>query len=178
MTWFFDPRYKNQTKEVLYKMGRNRVANLDDIGWRILEELQKDPRISYREISRRVNLSCSSVLERIKRMEEDGIIAGYEVVLDTAKIGLMVRAVIRVKVKSLEDETQLLKSLPEDPFVLQYWLVAGDDDFIIEAAFPSMHEMNSFLVKLWKHGQSYSCIVIDKPALKKQIAQIAEKLRG
>ena len=92
-------------------MGRGKIINLDKIGWEILNELQKNPRISYREIGRKVNLSCSSVLERIRRMEEDGIIQDYQVVLDTQKVGYMIQAIIKIKIYSLNDEDIILKKL-------------------------------------------------------------------
>ena len=69
---------------------------LDEVGLRILRELQQDARLSHSELGRRVGLSQPAVAERIQRMEEAGIIRGYHVDLDLEKIGLPITAFIRV----------------------------------------------------------------------------------
>jgi len=150
-------------------LGRGKIINLDKIGWEILNELQKNPRISYREIGRKVNLSCSSVLERIRRMEEDGIIQDYQVVLDTQKVGYMIQAIIKIKIYSLNDEDILLKKLRSNIYVRQLWVTTGDSDFIMEAVFPVMKDMNDFLVILGKHGRTFSSVVINKPIFNKRL---------
>ena len=137
-------------------MGRNRVINLDDTGWKILSELQQNPRIPYREIGKRVNLSCSSVLERIRRMEEERIIQNYQVVLDAQKIGYTIQAIIKIKFHSLNDEEMLLKKLRSNAYVRQLWVTTGESDFIMETIFPAMEDMNDFLVMLGRHGWTFS----------------------
>ena len=69
--------------------------SLDDIGWRILRELQDNGRISYSELGRRVGLTPPAVAERVRRMEESGIILGYRVELDLEKVGLPLTALVR-----------------------------------------------------------------------------------
>lgn len=69
---------------------------LDDIGWRLLEELQEDARLSYTELGRRVGLSTPAVMERIHKMEDAGIIMGYRAEVNPEKIGFHVTAFVRV----------------------------------------------------------------------------------
>ena len=64
---------------------------LDETSWRILEILQTDARISWAELGRRVNLSSPAVVERVQRLEAAGIIQGYGVRVNTAKLGYPVR---------------------------------------------------------------------------------------
>lgn len=71
---------------------------LDDVGWKILDELQQNARVSFAELGRRVRLSTPAVLERVRRMEETGIILGYHAQLDGAKVGLPITAFIRISV--------------------------------------------------------------------------------
>lgn len=61
---------------------------LDDTGWQILEELQGDARLSFSELGRRVGLSTPAVTQRVRRMEDAGIITGYRAVVDPATVGL------------------------------------------------------------------------------------------
>src|SRR5580658_768505 len=71
---------------------------LDSIGWNILRELQRNARIAFAELGRRVGLSTPAVMERVRRMEEEDIITGYRAELNNEKIGYPILAFIRVSV--------------------------------------------------------------------------------
>ncbi len=71
---------------------------LDDIGWKILSELQQNARIPFAELGRIVGLSTPAVTERVHKMEEAGIIVGYRAHIDPAKVGLPILAFVNVKV--------------------------------------------------------------------------------
>ena len=102
-------------------------------------------------------------------MEEDGIIQDYQGVLDTQKVGYMIQAIIKIKIYSLNDEDILLKKLRSNIYVRQLWVTTGDSDFIMEAVFPVMKDMNDFLVILGKHGRTFSSVVINKPIFNKRL---------
>src|SRR5690606_42076999 len=78
---------------------REQVRLLDAVGRRILEELQRDARLSYAELGRRVHLSTPAVAERVRRMEEAGIITGYHAAVNPAALGLPIRAILRVRAR-------------------------------------------------------------------------------
>lgn len=147
-------------------MGRNKIDSLDMTGWKILEELQKNSRISYKDLANKVGLSCSPLIERIKRMEEDGLIRGYTAILDPDSIAPVIFAIIELRYHSSKDEELLSETFLDHPSVLQYWITAGDNDFILETMFPSVQDMNSFLVFLAKYGQTHSYIILDKSPVK------------
>src|SRR6266446_10018871 len=69
---------------------------LDDTGWRLLLALQQNARLSYSELGQRVGLSSPAVAERIHRMEDAGIISGYHVEINRARIGYPITAIIRM----------------------------------------------------------------------------------
>src|ERR1035441_9518567 len=71
---------------------------LDDIGWKILSELQQNARMPFAELGRIVGLSTPAVTERVHKMEEAGIIVGYRAQIDPAKVGLPIVAFVNVKV--------------------------------------------------------------------------------
>ena len=80
-------------------MKENETEHLfDEIGWKILGELQQNARIAFAELGRRVGLSTPAVTERVHKMEEAGIILGYRAQIDPAKAGLPILAFITVKV--------------------------------------------------------------------------------
>ena len=70
------------------------TVNVDEVDWSILDELQRDGRMSISELGRRINLSASATTERLRRLEAAGVITGYRVVLDLAKLGYPVLAVV------------------------------------------------------------------------------------
>src|SRR5690606_36659450 len=69
---------------------------LDAVDWRILTELQADGRLSYNELSRRVALSPPAVAERVRRLEERGVITGYHAHVDLDAVGLSVVALVQM----------------------------------------------------------------------------------
>src|SRR6266705_6749566 len=69
---------------------------LDGTGWQILQALQQNARLSYSELGQRVVLSSKAVAERIRRMEDAGIISGYHAEIHLAKVGFPITAIIRM----------------------------------------------------------------------------------
>jgi Lrp/AsnC family leucine-responsive transcriptional regulator len=69
---------------------------LDETGWQILRELQNNARLSFHELGRRVGLSSPAVAERVRKLEDAGIIIGYEARVAPLKVGLPLLAFIRI----------------------------------------------------------------------------------
>ena len=61
--------------------------NIDDIGWKIIEELQKNARISFKQLAENVNLSTTATVERVRNMEDAGIIEGYGARINPRRVG-------------------------------------------------------------------------------------------
>lgn len=76
--------------------------DIDDISWMILEILQEDARISYKELGERIGLSAPAATERVRRLEKAGVIQGYRAKLDFAKLGMPVFAIVRVTARGGE----------------------------------------------------------------------------
>jgi len=144
-------------------MGRKPNELVDETNWRILEEVQRDGRIAFKEIGDRIGLSCSAVSERVKRMEEAGLIQGFTALLDEEKVGLGIRAIIAVKCHSPVKEQELLEKLPGLAPVRQFWNVTGANDFFLEALFTSIRELHAFLSLLNLYGQPETSVTIGKP---------------
>ncbi len=106
---------------------------LDTIGRKILIELQQDARIPYAELGRRVGLSTPAVVERVRRLEEAGIIAGYHAEVNHSKLGFPVLAFVRVNVLGNE-LSRFAKKAAECSEVLEVHRVTGAESFIIKVA--------------------------------------------
>jgi len=105
---------------------------LDDISLKILKILQKKARIPNVEVARQVGMAPSAVLERIRKLENQGIIDGYEVRLNPQRFAKGLVAFVTAKIVKLVDETQVGDILSLIPEVQEVHYVAGDDAFLVK----------------------------------------------
>jgi len=144
---------------------------LDDIGWKILDELQSDARISYAELGRRVGLSTPAVAERVKRLEDAEIITGYHASIDARKVGYPVSAFIRVTVAGDERTARRLGStVMEIPEVRECHRVTGDCAFLLRADLPSVEQLERLIDRLTSFGRTSTSIVLSSPMAHRALA--------
>ena len=110
--------------------------DLDAADRNILAALQADARMSLAEIGTRVGLSTTPCWNRIKRMEQAGVITGYTVRIDPAAIGFAETVIVQVTLDSHNDETLVAfgQALAQIPEVLEAFLISGDYDYYIRIA--------------------------------------------
>lgn len=110
--------------------------NIDKFDLAILAVLQRDARASLQEISAQVGLSSTPCWNRIKRLEEGGVIRGYTVRIDPDEIGLRDTVILQVTLESHSEETlyDFGRALEQIPEVLEAFLVSGDYDYYIKIA--------------------------------------------
>lgn len=130
---------------------------MDETDWKILAELRKNARLSYMEIGRAVGMTRPAVRERMIRMEENGVIAGYKAEIDPEAAGNPLHVMVSFKFNSDaafngKPNDVLIPVLEASPSVIHFWEIYGDLDFLIEAAFASKGEMHEFLDRLRKYG--------------------------
>src|SRR5438132_12991669 len=73
---------------------------IDSVNLRVLEELERDPRLTMSELGRRIGMSSPAVTERVRRLEEAGVIRGYRLDLNTVALGLPIAAYIRIRLNT------------------------------------------------------------------------------
>jgi Lrp/AsnC family transcriptional regulator, leucine-responsive regulatory protein len=135
---------------------------LDPLNIRLLEELTREPRLSMAELGRRVGLSSPAVSERVRRLEESGVIQGYRLVLNPKALGLPVAAYIRVRPNPgpLPTVAELVKHIPE---VVECHRVTGEDCFILKVYLPAMDQLDIILDRLLMHGTTTTSIIQSSP---------------
>ncbi len=135
---------------------------LDSVDWQILVLLQENARLSYAEIGRRVGLSLPAVAERVRRLEEGGIIEGYQATINLSQIGLPVTVFIqmRVPVEKYPPFKRLVKGLME---VVECHHVTGDEAFILKVVLKSMAHLEAMVEQLSQYGQTTSAVVMSSP---------------
>jgi Lrp/AsnC family leucine-responsive transcriptional regulator len=137
---------------------------LDDLGWSILELLQRNARLSFAELGRRVGLSTPAITERVRRMEEAGIITGYHASVDPSKAGFPIVVYMRLAISGGENmvsrATVALKRIPE---ILECHRVTGTDSFILRAGLLSVAHLESLIDRLTPFGMTSTSTVLSSP---------------
>lgn len=140
---------------------------LDETSWALLRELQEDARLSYSALGRRVGLSSPAVVERIRRMEEAGIITGYRAEVSLAKLGYSIQAFVRVA--SMMGESHSVGSVYEQyPEVLECHRVTGSDDYILKVAVASIQHLEQ-VINRFSRSQITTLIVLSSPITRRTI---------
>lgn len=150
------------------EMALDSTKLLDDIGWKILRELQQNARLSYVELGRRVGLSIPAVTERLRRMEDAEIITGYHAEVNPEKVGLPITAFIRMNIVGdlTIRLTALLKELPE---ITECHRGTGGDSFIMKINVASVHHLEKLIDRLLPYGTTTTSIVLSSPVAKRFI---------
>lgn len=146
-------------------MNFNFERQLDQIGVKILHELQMDARISFSELGRRVGLSSPAVAERVKKMEETGLICGYHVNIDYEKIGFPILAFIFLTTRS-ERYNKVYTFADNTPEIIECHCISGSESFILRVLSRSVSHMDSIVAKLSEFGETKTSIVLSSPKIK------------
>jgi Lrp/AsnC family leucine-responsive transcriptional regulator len=135
---------------------------IDDIDRKILNELQLDARISYAELGRRVGLTTPAVIERVRKLEDSGIVTGYRAEIDTAKVGLPITAFIRMSISGV-DYSHIIEVAEESIEVLECHRGTGGDSFIMKVAVSSVEHLQEVIDRLTPYGITTTTIVLSSP---------------
>lgn len=137
---------------------------LDPTDLSIIEILQQDGRISVSELGRRVGLSQPAASERLKRLEERGVISGYRAVIDPAAVGLGMMAVIRLRT-SHEHIRPCLKQFSEMPEIIEVLRLTGEDCFLLKVLVPTSADLETIVDSIARHGTVTTSLVLrNEPA--------------
>ncbi|MGW1197381.1 Lrp/AsnC family transcriptional regulator [Streptomyces sp. NPDC002536] len=134
------------------------TVNLDETDWAIIAQLQQEARISLSELGRRVNLSPSATTERVRNLESSGVITGYHAVVDLAKVGYPVLAVVRLKYPGNRHEP-LRRLLAERREILECLRTTGDDCYTLKVAATSMEHLETLVDELAGFGSTTTSVV-------------------
>lgn len=145
-------------------MKRLRYENgdLDATDARILETLIDDARISVAELARLVGLSPPSVSERIRRLEEAGVIEGYTLTINPAALGLPLAAWLRIRPipGQLHKVAEILRKLPE---IVECDRITGDDCFIARAHVRSVDDLETLIDQVIPYAMTNTSIIQSSP---------------
>lgn len=121
---------------------------MDQTNLKILRILQKKARIPNVEVSRLINLAPSAVLERIRKMEKQGIIDGYEVRLNPERFGYSLVSFIQLRLRPEANRQQVADLLTAKPEILEVHFITGEDCFLIKTRTSGTDHLNALLQEL------------------------------
>lgn len=134
----------------------------DATDWRILGALQERGRAGFAELARTVSMSASAVAERVRRLEEAGVISGYTAVVDRERLGLPILAFVRLRHPhgSHQPFHELVAASPE---VLEAHHVTGEDCFVLKVAARSMRHLEEISGRIGAFGPVTTSVVYSSP---------------
>ncbi len=141
---------------------------MDAIDKKILELLQKNGRMTVKEITQTISLTAPAVSERIKRLEKDGVIQGYTAIINPRKMGRTVHAIINVSVQPA-DTDKLLSLVTNDPMVVECHHVTGEYSYMIKVDAYEISDLEKLIVKFQKMGETSTQIILSSPIRRKEI---------
>lgn len=123
------------------------MEQLDDKDVQLLRLLQKDAKLTVKELAREINLSPSPVFERVKRLEQEGYIKRYSAVLDAEKLnrGFTVFCQIRLKIHDRSVGYDFVKEILEIEEVAECYNISGDFDFLLKVQVRDMKHYQDFV---------------------------------
>jgi len=133
--------------------------HLDKLNWAILEELQKNARASFSEIGRKVGLTSPAVAERVKKMEDAGVINSYKVNLSAHKTGYQLRAVITLRAFTgrLKAFLETVKTFKE---VINCYRITGNENIIMEVILHDQVHLEKLIDRLITYGETRTHIIL------------------
>lgn len=135
---------------------------LDETGWLLLRELQQDARLSYSELGQRVGLSSPAVADRMRKMEEAGIITGYRAEVNLARLGLPMLAIVRLGSFAGQNCNRVAAQVSQIPEVLECYRVTGSDSVVVKVAAASIEHLENVVDQLSQHGLPTTSLVFSR----------------
>ncbi len=152
---------------------------LDETGWRLLQELQQNARLSYTELGQRVGLSLPAVAERVRKMEQSGLITGYHAEIDLGKLGMPVLAIIQLQGIGGQSCRHAVSQVSEIPEVLECYRVTGSDSIVVKAVATSLDHLARVIDQLSLYGIPATSIMRSRPMKRQMIPHaILERAEG
>jgi Lrp/AsnC family leucine-responsive transcriptional regulator len=138
------------------------MVYLDDTNRQLLDILQVDGRISYKDLGARVGLTPPAVAERMRKLEEAGVLKGFRAVVDYEALGFPLMCIIRMKVGS-QSTLNIDSTLAATPQVIEANRVTGSDSHVVRARVRNTFGIEELLRDVWKEGDTITNLVTSSP---------------
>ena len=140
----------------------------DATNLKLLAELQRDARLSLAELGRRVGLSSPAVADRLKRLEDEGVITGYRADVNPRALGYSLGVIIRIRPapRQIAAVAQLARDTPE---VVECHRVTGDDCYVMTAYVRDVEHLEQVIDQFVAYGQTTSSVMQSSPVPRRAV---------
>lgn len=152
-------------------------TDLDPIDLRIVTELQRDARTSRAELGRRVGLSAPAVGDRMRRLEEAGVITGYHAAVDPRVLGFPVTMLVRVR-PAVRELARIAKIAQEIPEIVECYRITGDDCYVFTMHLRSVDRLEPILDQFTPYGQTTTALVQSAPVPPRPLPLLTDDTPG
>jgi Lrp/AsnC family leucine-responsive transcriptional regulator len=149
-------------------MALHNDRQLDGIGWRLLRLLQENARLSFRQIGEAVGLTAPAVAERVRRLEDNGILRGYHADIDFEKVGLPILAFVHLTANA-QQSSRFRKAVLGMHNVMECHCVTGNESYLLKVAVTSVPHLEHLLLELTTYGEVRTSLVLSSQVVRRVI---------
>ncbi|GAA6121014.1 Lrp/AsnC family transcriptional regulator [Acidovorax sp. FG27] len=142
------------------------TPSLDEKAWKLLDALQADGRAPLKALAQAAGLSVAATAERLRRLQESGVVRGVHADLDPARLGRPVQALVGITVAQPHKQA-FIKALRSRAEVLECHHVTGADSYMMTVAVADMAALESFLGDINRWGETRTAIVMSTPIFRR-----------
>jgi Lrp/AsnC family leucine-responsive transcriptional regulator len=135
------------------------ALQMDAVGWKLLRLLQENARTPFRQIGEAIGLTAPAVAERVRRLEDSGILSGYHAQVDLEKIGLPITAFVHLTTNA-NGSRRIRTALPDMLEVVECYCVTGSESYILKVAVASVSRLERLLIELTNFGEVRTSLVL------------------
>jgi Lrp/AsnC family leucine-responsive transcriptional regulator len=148
---------------------------IDSLNWNILNLLQQNARISNAAIGRKVGISSPAVSERIKKMEDAGLILGYKTLVSPFMADYQLKAIITLRAFMGKLKPFLTKVKTYDQ-VINCYRITGNENIVMEVVLKNQKQLEGFIDELIVYGETKTQIVLSHVVAHNPIKSLAQKI--
>lgn len=150
-------------------------AGLDATDWILLSLLQQRARLSFAELGRRLRLSAPAVAERMKRLEERGVVRAYRAEIDLSALGRQLHVYLRVVVQP-KDYSRFKKAVEAMDEIFECHHVTGQESFMLRAAVAAVPALESLIQKLTAYGPTTTSVILSTSLDRRHFLPVQKRL--
>lgn len=148
---------------------------LDDKAWRLMAALQADARAPLKTLALAAGLSVPATVERLRRLQEVGVVRGFHAQIDPLAVGYGVRAMVGINAPQ-PGKQALLDKLAQSPEVLECHHVAGNDSYQMLVVATDLQDLERFLSDINRWGETRTAIIFSTPIERRGVVQRRTKV--
>ncbi|WP_373895210.1 Lrp/AsnC family transcriptional regulator [Virgibacillus natechei] len=135
---------------------------LDNTDMHVLEELSNNSRITMKELGEKVHLTGQAASDRVAKLEDNGVIGGYTIKVNQAKLGYVVHAFITIMTQTINHQPYFSFINTQEQYIVDNYKISGEGCYLLECKFPSNEVLDQFLKGLNEYANYKLSIVINR----------------